>query len=207
MAYGLKPYEFAGPEWLTSARFDIMAKAAEGATQAQKMAMLRNLLEDRFGLKVHREPREMTVYELAITKGGPKFHEAVAARAGGGLGITYDAEGIPELPPGGGTISGLPGKDGVRTAWGVMHEEIGMERLASILGSLIGGRPVTDATGLKGTYDLAMHWEMPMDSPDGGATAALFEALQSQLGLKLESKKGTVEVTVVDHCERTPSGN
>ena len=76
MAYRLKQYEYAGPSWLTSARFDIMAKVPEGAAQAQQMVMLQNLLAERFGLKVHREEREMPVYELVIAKGGPKFKVA-----------------------------------------------------------------------------------------------------------------------------------
>ena len=91
-----------------------------------------------------------------------------------------------------------------------------MERLARIVGSFVGGRRVIDATGLKGKYDLAMHWPMYTNPPDDAAAAepaagaggpGLFAALQSQLGLKLESRKGMVEVLVVDHCERLPAEN
>jgi uncharacterized protein (TIGR03435 family) len=214
MAYRLMPYEYSGPSWLTSARFDIMAKVPEGATQAQQMVMLQNLLAERFGLKVHREKREMPVYELVIAKGGPKFKEAVPVPTPASAPkMAFDSNGVPVLPPGGGTVWGLPGKDDA--SWGVMHEEITMERLAAILGSLIGGRPVTDATGLNGKYDLAMHWLMPAGPADNatpadpyaGAGPSVFAALQSQLGLKLESKKGMVEVLVVDHCERMPTEN
>lgn len=216
MAYGLKHYEYAGPSWLASARFDITAKAPAGATQTQEMAMLQNLLPERFGLKVHREKREMTVYELAIAKGGPRVKQAVPAPPPGAPKITFDADGVPVLAPGGGVISGLPGRDGIQSLWGVLHEEITMERLASILGSLIGGRRVTDATGLKGKYDVAMHWAIPAGPPDNDASGlpldaaaipAIFAALESQLGLKLESKKGTVRVLGVDHCEKTPTEN
>ncbi len=215
MAYRLKPYEYAGPSWLTSTRFDIVAKVPEGVTQAQQMMMLQNLLAERFGLKVHREKREMPVYELVVAKGRAKFNQAVAVPPRTAAPkMAFDADGVPVLPPGGGTAWGLPGKDGT-SSWGVMHEEITMERLAAILGSLIGGRPVTDATGLKGKYDLAMHWLMPAGPSDSatpadpyvGAGATVFAALQSQLGLKLQSKKGMVEVLVVDHCERMPTEN
>jgi uncharacterized protein (TIGR03435 family) len=218
MAYHLKPYEYAGPSWLTSARFDVVAKVPEGATQAQQVVMLQNLLAVRFGLKVHREKREMTIYDLAIAKGGPKFKESVPVPPPPTDGssrppFTTDADGIPALPPGSGTMWGLPGKDG--RSWGVMHEETTMQRLAGILESLIGGRPVNDETGLKGKYDVAMHWLMhedPLDNsmpatPTTGAGPAVFAALESQLGLKLESKKGTVEVLVVDHCEKLPTEN
>ena len=222
MAYRLKQYEYAGPSWLTSARFDIMAKVPEGAAQAQQMVMLQNLLAERFGLKVHREEREMPVYELVIAKGGPKFKEAVPVPPPAAAPkMAFDADGVPVLPPGGGTVWGIPGKDG--TSWGVMHEEITMERLARILVPSTGGRPVNDETGLTGKYDLAMHWVLHADAGGAGAAASsdeaalaapvmgggpdLFAALQSQLGLKLESKKGMVQVLVVDHCERMPTEN
>lgn len=110
-------------------------------------------------------------------------------------------------------VWGIPGKDG--TSWAVMHEETTMGRLALILSSSIGGRPVTDSTGLQGKYDLAMHWPIYTSSsgdsappePAAGAGPGVFAALQSQLGLKLESGKGLVEVLVVDHCERVPKEN
>jgi uncharacterized protein (TIGR03435 family) len=220
-AYHLSGYQFSGPSWLNSERFDVTAKVPEGATQAQQLVMLQNLLAERFGLKVHREMREMPVYDLVIAKGGPKFKEAVPVppppRAGdppaASAKMTFDADGVPVLPPGGGAIVGIPGKDG--TSWGVMHEETTMARLAAILGSFIGGRPVNDATGLTGKYDLAMHWVTHVEPPDNtapaepvtGAGAAVFAALQSQLGLKLEPKKGTVEVLVVDRCEKIPTEN
>jgi len=220
-AYHLSGYQFSGPSWLNSERFDVTAKVPEGTTQAQQLVMLQNLLAERFGLKVHREMREMPVYDLVIAKGGPKFKEAVPVPPPPKAGdlptvppkMSFDADGIPLLPPGGGTVWGIPGKDG--TSWGVMHEETTMARLAGILGSLIGGRPVNDATGLTGKYDLAMHWVMHVELPDNtapadpvtGAGAAVFTALQSQLGLKLEPKKGMVEVVVVDHCEKMPTEN
>ncbi|HTX37668.1 MAG TPA: TIGR03435 family protein [Bryobacteraceae bacterium] len=134
------------------------------ATQAQQMMMLQNLLAQRFGLKVHREKREMPVYELVVAKGRPKFNQAVAVPPAAAPKMAFDADGVPVLPPGGGTAWGLPGKDGT-SSWGVMHDEI------------------------------------------TSAGAAVFAALQSQLGLKLESKKGMVEVLVVDHCERMPTEN
>jgi uncharacterized protein (TIGR03435 family) len=104
-----------------------------------------------------------------------------------------------------------------------MHQEMTMEQLAGVLVSSTGGRPVNDETGLTGKYDLAMHWVLHADAAGAGAAASsdegalaapatsggpgLFAALQSQLGLKLESKKGMVQVLVVDHCERMPTEN
>ena len=88
-----------------------------------------------------------------------------------------------------------------------------MEALASRLAGMTQ-RWVNDETGLKGKYDVAMRWVMGSGPPEVGADDSsdaggpgLFEALQSQLGLKLESKKGLAELLVVDHCERMPAEN
>jgi uncharacterized protein (TIGR03435 family) len=220
-AYHLNGFEYSGPSWLTSARFDITAKVAEGATQAQQMVMLQNLLAERFGLKVHREKREMPAYDLVIAKGGVKFKEYVPPpppKEGdpppAPFKFTLDADGYPVAHPGGGWLS-MNGK------W-ALHDDITMERFARILMGQLQ-RPVHDATGLAGTYDLAMRWVEGVDAPSAGAEAGadnaglaapsgnggpgLFAALQSQLGLKLESKKGMAQVLVVDQCERMPAEN
>lgn len=72
-AYRLKPYQVAGPEWLKTTAFDIQAKIPAGGTAEQVPDMLRTLLEERFGLKIHRENREQSVYALVVAKGGPKM--------------------------------------------------------------------------------------------------------------------------------------
>jgi uncharacterized protein (TIGR03435 family) len=217
-AYHLNGFEFSGPSWLTSARFDVMAKVPEGATLAQQLVMLQNLLAERFGLKVHREKKEMPVYDLVIAKGGVKFKEYVPPpppKEGdpppAPFKFALDADGFPVVQPGGGAYS-MGGK------W-AMNAEFTMERLARVLAGQLQ-RPVHDATGLTGTYDLAMRWVEGVGPPEAGAAASsddaatagsggqgLFAALQSQLGLKLESKKGMVEVLVVDHCEKMPTEN
>ena len=216
-AYHLNGFEFSGPSWLTSARFDITAKVPEGATQAQQMAMLQNLLAERFGLQVHREKREMPAYDLVIAKGGVKFKEYVpppppkdGEPPPAPSKFALDEDGYPVAHPGGGWLS-MNGK------W-ALHDDITIERFARILSGQLQ-RPVHDATGLTGMYDLAMRWVEGVGAPSAGtedaAAAApsgnggpgLFAALQAQLGLKLESKKGVVEVLVVDRCQRMPTEN
>jgi uncharacterized protein (TIGR03435 family) len=227
-AYRLRPYEYSGPSWLDTAFFDIVAKVPEGttATQEQQLVMLQNLLAERFGLKVHREKKEMPAYDLVIAKDGPKFREAVPPpppKEGAPPPVQpkmpFDADGYPVLPPGGGTVWGPTGKDGIIV--GAMREQISMEVMARRLGTLTG-RPVKDETGLKGKFDLAMHWATNTVVPGAGAAVSsddaaadapasagpsLFAALQSQLGLKLEPAKGTFDVLVVDHVERMPTEN
>lgn len=134
-----------------------------------------------FKLTLHREPRELTLYELVVAKNGPKLTKA-------------------EARPGGVT-SGR----GHLTATAAS-----MDRLARFLaGSYVKlDRPVVDKTGLDGVFDFTLDWTPDSDlqkHPDGPPD--IFTALQEQLGLKLEARKGPVEVFVVDHVEKIPSEN
>jgi uncharacterized protein (TIGR03435 family) len=152
-------------------------------------------------LKVHRETRDLPVYELLIAKGGPKFHEAKP-------GDTY---------PNG--IKGPDGHSGPGLVWiqdgQLTCQAVAMLELTRILSQRLGHN-VLDKTGLTGKYDLAMQWPPPEDRPggmfDGGENAAestgpsIFTVIQEQLGLKLESHKAPVEVLVIDHVE-APSAN
>jgi uncharacterized protein (TIGR03435 family) len=212
-AYHLKGHEYAGPSWLIMARYDIVAKIPDNATAEQQSMMLQNLLTERFGLKTHRENREGRTYAMKIANGGPKFKEFVppSPQEGGSSPPASSSKavldpGAPGLPPEGGTqwVGGMGG---------IMREHITMEELARKLEPLVGW-PVKDETGLKGRYVLSMRWGGREDTSDSSApylpsgfATGLFGALQSQLGLKLEQQKSTVEVLVVDHAERVPIGN
>jgi uncharacterized protein (TIGR03435 family) len=175
-----------GSAWLDSARWDIEAKAENAldmqknfdpaAARLEKRRMVQALLAERFGLVVHREIRELPIYALVVAKGGPTF---LATQAGG---ATVDRNrGRIQIEGGDNTVSLLA------------------EQLAETL-----GRVVVDQTGIAGRYNLALTWA-PDDSggspsavPDSGPS--LFTALQEQLGLKLESRKGPVDVLVVDQA-------
>jgi uncharacterized protein (TIGR03435 family) len=115
-----------------------------------------------------------------------------------------DAEGFPVLPPGRAPMMMML-TGGHATA---RHTAETMEDFAVSLSMLVH-KPVTDATGLSGKYDFTLHWIAegfgPSAADDAGPT--LFRALPEQLGLKLESKKGMVEMLVVDHVEKTPTEN
>src|SRR6185369_276003 len=108
-AYDLKRYQYSGPSWLDGERFDIVAKVPEGATKEQFRVMLQNLLAERFKVAVHREKKEMQVYELLVAKGGLKIKESVEEPAetppGGpaaGSSGTAAPPPPPPPPPGGG---------------------------------------------------------------------------------------------------------
>jgi uncharacterized protein (TIGR03435 family) len=177
-AYGLQIYPLSAPgDDLSTDRYDVIAKRAPDASKEQTMLMLQALLKDRFKLAVHRETRELPIYALVRGKNGPKFREA------------QDDGSAPEIGSG----------DGHQ----IRAHHISMSALASTLQSYIGDS-VQDKTGLTGLYDLSLDF-----TPDESVSAdgeTLFEAVQRQLGLKLEMQKGPVDVVVVDHVQR-PSEN
>jgi uncharacterized protein (TIGR03435 family) len=194
-AYDVKVFQIAGgPDWIRSDRWDILAKAEglEGrASLAQMRPMLQALMRDRFQLKVHSETKEMPVYALAVEKGGSKLvpHTGTEQqfRAGNGSLIVKKG-GVTAL-----------------TAW--LSREL--------------GRVVINKTELTGEYDYALEWTpdpgeggpesigMPPEAPRPHAETngpSIFTALQEQLGLRLVSQKGPVEIIVIDRVER-PSAN
>jgi uncharacterized protein (TIGR03435 family) len=177
-AYGLDSYQYSGPVWTNSMQFTVTAKIPEGATKDEFRRMQQNLLVERFRLKFHYEKKEMARYELAIAKNGPKLKESPETSA---PTMSMAAEN------GGYTIHARQGS---------------MEYFVSLLSAQLR-RPITDATELKGKYDMTLHW-IPDASSDG---PTIFEALQQQLGLKLEQRKTTVDVLVVDHVEKVPTEN
>jgi uncharacterized protein (TIGR03435 family) len=212
IAYGLRNDQLEGPSWLESERYSIVAKAPAGAGSQQLPAMLQNLLVERFGLVVHRESREMSIYELVVAKGGLKMKEAEApAEAGASTEFTHNKDGLPEYPPG---VPGLFATSGGTPPDRFSWVSARMQPIGNLLNMLQYqiGCPVVDKTGLTGLYDFNLRYA-------GGSAAAssdlaasdpeptLFEAFEKQLGLRLEAKKGPVEVLVVDKVNRTPTEN
>ena len=189
-AYGLLAFQFAGgPSWLDGDRFDINAQTggAEEITPERLKPLLQNLLADRFRLRVHWETREEPVYALVADKNGPKFQ------------THSDASG-----QGTGQGSGHGMNTRKRAGDAQMRgTDVPMSELASNLGNQLG-RFVTDQTGLAGHYDFVLDWDP--DQVVDSTKPSLFTALKEQLGLKLESRKGPVQVLVIDSVER-PSEN
>ena len=210
-AYGVEENQVIGfPNGLSSERYDVEAKVEASDVAKlhdldahQRMRMLQPVLAERFQLKAHRETRDLSVYELVLAKGGPKFHEAKP-------GDTY---------PNG--IKGPDGHSGPGLVWmqdgRLTCQAVGMVELTRILSQRLGHN-VLDKTALTGKYDLAMDWPPPEDRPgpmpgggEGGnapesSGPSIFTVIQEQLGLKLESHKAPVEVLVIDHVE-APSAN
>jgi uncharacterized protein (TIGR03435 family) len=248
-AYDVNDYQISGPNWLDGERFDIVAKIPQGATKEQFRLMLQNLLAERFKLALHHETKELPMYALVVGKGGPKLKESVEEDAATPQGaapppppgrdeaapvrLKMDADGMPKPPSGMGRngviMMTMYGSGGLRTRMVCKGQPV--SALLATLSSQLG-RPVVDATNLKGKYDITLDYApdgmngpmgmMPPPPPPhegaigGGAPMAnapdtggptIFTALQEQLGLKLEQRKGPVDLLVIDRLEKVPTEN
>jgi uncharacterized protein (TIGR03435 family) len=223
-AFDVQTLQLSGPTWLDTARYDLRAKIAPGATKEQFQVMLQNLLTERFGMKFHREKQELAGYELVVAKGGVKMKESGAPvdepitaenpGRGGRVATQNDQDGLPELAPGrkGMLVLGLGA--------GRLRITARLQSLADIARMSQGrvGQPVVDKTGLAGTYDFNIDFSngAPSSAADPGSNLPLsgardeappFLVAIESLGLKLESKKLPFDVVVIDHIEKTPTEN
>jgi uncharacterized protein (TIGR03435 family) len=192
-AYDLKPFQFSGPGWMSSERYDIHAKLPAGATPDQVPAMLQNLLAERFKLAFHRESREHAVYALTVAKNGLKLRLAEGRRDQKMVAVE-----------------------------GAFHvdRDMTMAELCNFLGRFVD-RPVVDLTDLTATYQVT--FDIPTDelkrakmaaegarvtesAPDPSGGSMMFASVQ-QLGLRLEPRKMAIDFLVVDHAERVPTEN
>ena len=224
-AYGVRDFQVSGgPGWMGSERYDVVAKPPDSAagdantdpfklSEEQRKALrdqmqqrLQVLLAERFQLKIHHETKEMPVYALAIAKGGSKLKEVDAP------------SGMPSGPPD--PSKRNPGM--MRMSPGMLSgQAVGIQFLVDALSQQLG-RTVLDQTGLKGFYDFELKW-----TPEGGAPAGfggplppgvvpppppdpngptIYTAVQEQLGLRIDSQKGPVDILVIDRAEK-PSEN
>jgi uncharacterized protein (TIGR03435 family) len=183
-AYNVKDFQISGPDWLGSARFEVEATMPPSTTMEQFRSMLQALLADRFKLKLHPETKELPIYSLGLSKAGIKMKPGIDA-------------GEPRR------IQQFTSNNRVR----LQGYRQTIDDLANRLSPLVS-RPVFDTTRLEARYDFVLTFSL-----DGSATSDpeappdIFAALPAQLGLQLESKKGPVELLVIDHVERIPTGN
>ncbi len=188
-AYGIQDYQVSGPSWLTDTWVDIQAKAASPVDQAELRRMLQTLLVERFKLATHRQTKEIPSLILTLGKNGHKLEAT-------------ETEGSPSFKTGKLSLTGKGATLGQLT-----------EFLSRALRN-----PVIDETGLTGRFnyfiDLNPYFSEEMrksGGPDGGpppdAPSIIAQAIQAQLGLKLDSKKAPVEMLVVDRMEKAPTEN
>jgi len=236
IAYNVKTYQVSGPDWITSQRFDIVAKMPVGASISDAPIMLRALLEDRFKLVVHRQDKEQAVLALVVAKGGPKLQDSPPSVQP--IDVDAPRKFNPEVmdlvtPDGPIRFTFIQGHSSGTT---LQSNKITMEDFADLLSRLLHGgsgangnssgsseyggdwRAVVDRTGLKGDFQVTVHTskvmpdaeslvQYPFQANGGGPLDPLVFSSVQQLGLKLEVSKATIEMLVVDHAEKNPSTN
>lgn len=180
-AWDLKDYEVSGPDWIkTDNRYDIVANAP-GASENDIRLMLRTLLNERFQMKTHRETKILDVYALLPGKGTPKVVEAAENE-------------VTQMAPG-------PG--------GLKFTKQPISRFTFLLTRRMD-RPAIDMTGLKGLYNFTIDLSglgfngKPADDP---SAPSIFTTVQENLGLRLVAQKAPIDILVVDHAEKVPTGN
>lgn len=191
-AFHAKDFQVSGgPGWLATERYDVVAKTENTTISDKELWLsLQPLLQDRFKLRFHRQTKQLPVYSLAVARGGPKLKPHAGTDEPSLTGRTGD------------------GKSSIVAAG------ISMAGLADILGDHLD-RTVVDNTGLRGGYDFKLDWAQEHLGEESGPSVpgsleeglglsgpSLFTAVQEQLGLKLESAKGPVEVIVIDGAEK-----
>jgi uncharacterized protein (TIGR03435 family) len=175
-----------GEAMLDSVRYDVLAKSSKSAPEDEMRPMLQALLADRFKLALHRETRTLSVYAIVEAKGGHKMRPSQLTKAEEGK---QDSQG--------GNI--------VR---GVSVEELAGE----FADSRDFNTPVVDTTGLKGRFDFEINIrkhipQFTPGAPPPDVLSIIQEALQQEIGLKLEPRKMPVEVLVIERIEKTPVEN
>jgi uncharacterized protein (TIGR03435 family) len=188
MAYRVDAREIAGgPAWMATDEYDIEAVAGEGVQVNEHLGeLLQKLLADRFQLAFHREQRMLPAYALTVAKGGSKLKAAEA----GGRGASCEHPGVCNF------------------------RSEPLSHFVRWLSFVVVDRPVVDKTRITGTFDFSLKWtpdesqfsalglRVPAAADSANAPPPLFEAIEEQLGLKLEPEKVPAEVLVIDKVER-----
>lgn len=189
------PQKVSGaPSWVLTDGYDVSAVAPEPDVSRDEFSlMMQNLLKDRFALRVHTETHEAQVYVLLPAKNGLRLPDARPEPC------IYGWKGRDAEPQGG--CAGMN-----VTPESIVDEKVSMQWFASVLAGVLG-RPVLDRTGFTGSFRVLLEFAPVAPGRDTDSTKpSIFTALEEQLGLRLESQKGTEEVLVIDHVER-PSAN
>ena len=190
-----------GPSWMDKDRYDMEGKSAGQVSLTERRLMLQTLLADRFGLKVHTDSKEVNVYAMTVVRSDGKLGPKVQPWDGMCGGRDAPPANVNPKGPRCGAFFRPPGME---------FEGVTMEIVADMLSNpnINLGRPVVDKTGLTGEYTMQLEFQFRPPGPAGAEapvdqfSASLSTALREQLGLKLQSAKGNVDVIVVDQASR-----
>ena len=209
-----------GPDWIGSDRFDVIAKAAGDPQPGPQgpppvmFQMLRTLLKERFQLAVHNESRELPVYAMVTSRSDKKLGSQIGPSAVDCAALRGARGNAPPAGPPPAPVGFDRPQCGIRIAPGTMLAgSVTMEQLANAFSRLpVVGRPVFNRTEVTGNFDVELKWtppQIPAAPPPGAPPLppidpdgpSFFTAVQEQLGLKLDSIKGPVDVVVIDRAE------
>jgi uncharacterized protein (TIGR03435 family) len=225
IAYGTRPQQIEGPDWIGSQRFDVVATIPDGVPGSEVPAMLRTLLEDRFQMKVHRESKDLPVYVLGVSKAGARLTESkvdpnAPAEPAGTVNVS-----------GGGNSTGVGVNIGGGRSFAIADNQVqirGMQMrdVAEVLTRFVD-RVVVDQTGLTKTYDITL--ELTPDEFNAirirsavnagvplppqamrlldNASPDTLSAPLSKFGITFEAKKAPLEVVVIDSVLKAPTEN
>jgi uncharacterized protein (TIGR03435 family) len=193
-AYDVRDHQLSGgPDWVRAERYEVAARAGREVSQAERRAMVKTLLEDRFKLRVRTETREMPILELRLARSdgrvGPNLHDCSNPNDKGGIST-------PEKPfraPTGGGVA-------------VSDCASGLTNLSTIASRQLQAT-VVDKTGLTGQWRFNVYYGSEPTIPGIQGTAnpdlpSFVTALQEQLGLKVEGTRGPVPVVVIESVDR-----
>jgi uncharacterized protein (TIGR03435 family) len=205
-AYGMDQNKVVGgPTWLEMDRFDVIAKLPAGSTAENRKLMLQALLADRFKLAVHNDSVPMAAYALTALK----HRELKEPDGSGEKGCKVDIQRITKEPPAAGAEAPPPVPTVVYTCRNVTMEAFADDMRNGIVQNFIHDQPILDQTGLKGSWDFG--FKFTLRGRPGATNAAdnvtVFDALEKQLGLKLELVKTPLPVVVVDSVNQKPTEN
>lgn len=204
IAYAVDPERVSsGPNWLELDRFDVFAKTPEKANAEARRLMLQSLLAERFKLSIHNDTRPMPAYGL--TSKNPHLKEASEE---GESGCKFSVENAPNGPPAGGGPIQIP--TFVYTCRNETMASFAQALLnAPAAGQYLNNQLVVDQTGLKGPYDFTLRYtpKVPVGIAVTGEQIPLSDALEKQLGLKLELTTAPLPTVVVDSVNRKPTEN
>ena len=202
-AYDVEYSQITGLKSHSDDLYDIEATLRDGTTRVQFRGMLQDLLSSRFKMTLHSEIKQVQGYELTVGKSGLKIKATgqtgegpEAPRSQRSEQVILDSGGFPELP------AGRAGYESVNGRARMQGTNETMDEFARKLVNQLD-LPVQNATGLRGRYDYSLYWA---STSTENAGPSLFSALESQLGLKLSSKRVAVTMIVIDSVEK-PSEN
>jgi uncharacterized protein (TIGR03435 family) len=188
-AYGIQPSQHsAGPSWIGTDRYDVVAKAEGNANDDQMKRMLQTLLADRFQLKVHHETKTLSAYVVSVGKTAPKLFPPKERE-------THSLQVAPQM-----------GLDQKIASFHVVATRFSLTQLTDTFARQLGS-VIVNQTGLDGDFDFTLDLTPDDSRPSPLDPSLIIQAMREQLGLTLKSQKVPVDFLVVDSAEKVVAGN